>query len=495
VTSGRAFFPAPFGRVRRHPGKGLAASALAILLGACNLTLDLTEVADDDSTGTQPVSDWWRCDEDTRLEGSFEFGRVSTGCPVSEFGDPQIVRNNYLALIFDDSQDETTERDRYMDEMYSFLRSIARQKITNRKNPTATEIDEWQRAVFATAHQESFWTHYREPDPAPFLSMIRGDSGHGHGMLQVDDRFWEDALLEDDVGWRLEAHAIFALDILFDGWQSAPDSTCLDHPQNWRDRARSAYSAYNGGPSRICRWANEDNSIDDQFATKYDNRDWRNFVTNPMTTSLAGLGCPGTGGDGCRAHDRAGPSGARSVDAGDRPVAALAGTGDYVELTRDTALARSPGGAPLTTASADEVVQVLDVRIADARIGARYYRVARDGERYWLDAGDNRDHAAHATIAPGPPGEPGPIPSAGELWWVAAPDGIRLRAEPGGSAVGHVPHGASVSIRGVTVEGDSRRVHVRVDRGGERGWLYAGRAGPPESLGYWLSREPGQASP
>ena len=536
-----------------HWRRAAAVALLTALLAGCGGAGD--EDANGNGAEPEPAPDWWRCSE-PRLDGRFVFGRAPFGCPVSEFGDPETVTHRYSALIFDDTAARDAERQRYMGEMRAFLGTIAEQVIVDRKpGVDDSEIGEWQRAVFAAAHQESFWAHYRE-DPSPetptFLSMLRGDGGHGHGLLQLDDRFWRDAL-RDGAGWRLEEHALFTLNILFDGWERAPEQPCVSRADSWRERSRAAYSAYNGGPGSICRWTNPDDpvhTIDVQFADKYDRREWRDFVSEPTAASSLDLACLRAGAQGCEVAEPQGAGrrtllrtseGAVCVRRGDghecldsladaacltahagmagAPIAtaqegddrkqrildrhtvcddavgALAGVGDTIELRRDAGLAPSPDAAPVAEARAGERLQVLDYRVTDARSGARHYRVARAGERYWLAGGDHGDHATHAVAVAAPADPAGPVPVVGARWWVARDGGITLRAEPDGDAVGHVPDGTAVTVREIAVRDADNRVFVRVAHGGEMGWLYAGRAGPPETFGDWLSPQAEGESP
>ena len=540
-------------RRRRRRRSVVITGLLALLLAACGGAGE--DGPDSDDSEPEAAPDWWRC-EAPRLDGRFTFGRAPYGCPVADFGDPDAVTARYPTLIFDDTAPRDSERHRYMGEMHAFLRDVAEQVIVDRKPDVEdAEIAAWQRAVFATAHQESFWAHYRqdlEPSTPSFLGMLRGDGGHGHGLLQLDDRFWRDAL-RDGAGWRLEQHAIFALDILFDGWRRAPDQPCVSRDDAWRERTRAAYSAYNGGPGQICRWTNPDDpahAIDLQFADKYDHQRWREFVSEPAAASSLDLACLRAGANGCRSASphsatqqplwrtddgavcvprgdglecldsladaaclaaRAGRPGehiakAPEHDDADRrmlerhtvcadAVDGLVGVGNAIELRRDLGLSTAPGAAPVAEASQGERLQVLDFRIGDARNGRRYYEVAREGERYWLQAGDHRDHAAHTIPAPAPDSAPGPLPATGELWWVAAPDGIALRGEPDGRTLERVPPGTAVSVREVTVRGPNNRIHVRMRHAGETGWLHVGRAAAPATVDHWLRSEAEGAAP
>jgi hypothetical protein len=251
----------------------VVAAALAALT-ACELDTG------SESTEVRP-SDWWNCPE--RLGGSWTFGRAPYGCDVEEFGSAEVVRASFGPQVFDDDQPRDDERIRYMAELHSFLALGAAEYLRSRRPDAGEdEVAAWQHAIYATANQESFWTHYREATTGDrrLLTMLRGDHGHGHGLMQVDDR-WHTGAIALGVGWRLDENFIYALDIYFDGWQRAADAWCVSSPVDWKARARAAYSAYNGGPAQICRWTDPTQrwaQNDAGYEDKYDRQLWLNYV-------------------------------------------------------------------------------------------------------------------------------------------------------------------------------------------------------------------------
>ena len=245
----------------------LLITAVAALIAACEVDTD-PEVE---------ASDWWRCPE--RLDGDWTFGRAPYGCDVEAFGSAETVRTGFSAYIFDDARPREEERIRYMEQFGGFLGKAAGAYIRSRRpDVTEAEVSAWRHAVYATAHQESFWSHYREGRirGGPILTMLRGDQGHGHGLMQIDDRYHTDAIASG-VGWRLDENLTYGLDIYFEGWRRAPDQWCVVSATDWEARARAAYSAYNGGPAQICRWTDPDDPWarnDQGFYDKYTRQQW-----------------------------------------------------------------------------------------------------------------------------------------------------------------------------------------------------------------------------
>lgn len=264
----------------RWKGRTRAAclAALLTLVAACDI-----EFIDsgNGSSAIQP-SDWWKCPE--RLGGSWTFGRAPYGCNVEEFGSAAVVRSEFPGYIFNDEAPREEERIRYMEALHTFLAQQAAAYLRSRRaDASEQEVEAWRHAVYATAHQESFWTHYREASRSGgrLMTMLRGDNGHGHGLMQVDDRYHTGAI-QSGYGWRLDDNLIYALDIYYEGWQRAPAQWCVPSPEDWAARARSAYSAYNGGPGQICRWSDPDHpwaANDEGFYDKYTLRQWQYYVS------------------------------------------------------------------------------------------------------------------------------------------------------------------------------------------------------------------------
>jgi len=226
------------------------------------------------------TADYWRCDN--RVGGSWSFGTVPDACDVDAFGSDSVVRDSFAPLIFDDAKNINDERLRYMTQMNAAIRDIAEYYLESRK-PAASSAEKsaWQHAVRAIANQESWWTHYRKSTDGN-LKMIRGDKGHGHGMMQVDDR-WHFNALKDGKGWHFVEHVIYGLDVYYTQWQRAANASCVASASDWHSRTRAAWAAYNGGGSKICRWTNPNDPWarnDRGFAEKFDGMAWENWITN-----------------------------------------------------------------------------------------------------------------------------------------------------------------------------------------------------------------------
>src|SRR6185503_16455432 len=96
-----------------------------------------------------------------------------------------------------------------------------------KRRPTVstTESNWWVTAVLATASHESYWSHYRKASDAK-IKLMRGDVGHGHGMMQIDDRTHFPAV-ENGTAWNLIGNLIYAMDILYPSWVKAPSQSCV----------------------------------------------------------------------------------------------------------------------------------------------------------------------------------------------------------------------------------------------------------------------------
>ncbi len=241
--------------------------------------------------GPNDTDDFYLCAH--KVEGSWgQFGRIPKACDINPFGSPEFVIAKMLVSIFDDNVDRTAETSRYMDQMNAIIKASAEYYLTTRK-PTvsAEEITAWKQAILSVATVESYWSHYRLASDSR-LKMIRGDSGHGHGMMQIDDR-WHFTAIEDGVGWQLFENMLYSFEIYFAAWQDAVGQSCLNDATNWRDRSRSAYSAYNGGPTKLCRWQDNPGEWvqDTNFANLYDDKPWIAKINNPELNSALDVIC------------------------------------------------------------------------------------------------------------------------------------------------------------------------------------------------------------
>lgn len=186
-----------------------------------------------------------------KLTGGGGFGRASFGCAMA----PELASSlyhNYQNLTFNEKQSTTTENKRFVEEMHAFITEFATAYL-KRREPEATDEDmeNWRQLILATAHQESFWTQYRLGKDGLFR-FLRGDGGHGYGMMQVDDR-WHKEFISSKKVFDLEQHMIYTLDMLYDTRKDVLGKPCGGE-QTGEAINRSIYSAYNGGPRSKCRW-------------------------------------------------------------------------------------------------------------------------------------------------------------------------------------------------------------------------------------------------
>lgn len=203
------------------------------------------------------TSDYWQCSG--RLGGSWTIGRASSICKVSSFQNPAEVNAYWSQVMYDDdhynssSSARSRENNRYGTEMNHLITGFAKSYFKKRKpNVSEEELEAWTRAILAVSHHESIWTHYRKGTDN-VVRMLRGDFGHGHGLMQVDDR-WHFAYVKEGGAARIQDNLIFGLDLFYRLWTLSERASCVGAPDHFLSRTRSTYSMYNGGEGSICRW-------------------------------------------------------------------------------------------------------------------------------------------------------------------------------------------------------------------------------------------------
>jgi len=317
------------------------------------------------------------------------------------------------------------------------------------RKPDASESETaaWKHMVYAAAHQETFWTHYREAEDHR-LKMMRGDSGHGHGFLQIDDRWHFMPIEEEGVGWNLVENLVYGLEILYSGWHRAPDESCVDEATDWEARARASWSAYNGGPAQICRWREAADSRDSAYFEKWLGRGWLDWVENmdaPSPRDAAcliegNLDCPAQISGSWQTRRLALPEGQACAFDGERlhcverpgdiaclakhrPISmnqtvaleaselsgleiewhdreglcqeAIAGLhlpGQKVQVQQGTSLEKNPLGSVIGILPAGSWVQIIDFQLYSAQSQHRYYYVDYQGRQGWIYGGDRYKH-------------------------------------------------------------------------------------------------------
>lgn len=489
-----------------------------------------------------PTENYWQCLN--KVDGEWDFGRAPYACNVSAFGAESYVLENYNAAIFVDSEDRTDERRRYMQELYAFIRDASEYYLLTRKpDVTNAEQSAWQHAVFAVAHQETFWSHYRTATDQR-IKMIRGDEGHGHGMMQIDDR-WHFVALNEGKGFELIENMIYALDIYYAEWQRSLDQACLDSETNWRDRARSAYSAYNGGSSKICRWIDPDDTFaqnDIGYAQKYDNQSWAGYVDDTEYVSPIDVECLAEGGSNCQQPGFGAWAGKllkiedssaciyaneqlhclddernatclihiadfdldQVVQLTTSDIANVTTTeynphqicsdlidtihpvGSFIQLLQDNEILATPGSGKIADIPANFVLQVLDFQVENKQSLDRYYMISHNGQTGYINGGNSADTATWTAITTESPTEQ-MIPTTGQTIKIVPPLGINLRATPAGTLITAVPHNTELQVQSYVVRNNDNKIYYEVDYAGQSGFIYGGHIIEPPTIENWAT--------
>ncbi len=243
--------------------------------------------------------DYYRCV--ARVGGEWNYGRAPQACDASSFGDDRVLLQDYSELLFADAEQREVERARYMQDLHSVIRDASIYYLKKRKAEVSSDELNWfVLGIMTTAAQESYWSQYRVTNDNK-LKMMRGDFGHGHGMMQVDDRAHFPAI-ERGVGWNLSLQLAYAMDIFYSGWQKSLTSTCVTSATDYTSRIRAAWAAYNGGPSKLCRWKNPNDpwaKNDKNFYNQLSNRSWTKFVGDQNKISPINIACLMEKGTSC----------------------------------------------------------------------------------------------------------------------------------------------------------------------------------------------------
>lgn len=186
-----------------------------------------------------------------RLGGAGGFGRASYGCAMPP--DLAIAMSaDYKQVAYNEQASSADETKRFVTTMHNYISEFATAYLKRREPDAKDEdVENWRQLILATAHQESYWTQYRAGKDGVFR-FLRGDGGHGYGMMQVDDR-WHREFIASKKVYDLDQHLIYTLDMLYDTRKDVLAKPCGGET-NGETINRSIYSAYNGGPRSKCRW-------------------------------------------------------------------------------------------------------------------------------------------------------------------------------------------------------------------------------------------------
>jgi hypothetical protein len=494
------------------------------------------------------TQDFYKCVD--RVGGEWNYGRAPYACNANQFGDDRTVQNDYGVAVFDDKSSIGRERERYVQEMQAIIRDSAIYYLKKRKpNVSSTELKYWTLAVMATASHESYASHYRRATDGD-LKMMRGDVGHGHGLMQVDDRSHFNAI-QLGIGWNLASHLAYAMDIYYDAWQKAPGKSCVGKETNYELRARAAWSAYNGGPAQICRFTNPNSSWarnDQGFYAAFKNKPWLPYISSELVQSSINMPClmekkencsspvdpslpsvvtgvlySAPGGAYCTVvgkafncvnefrdsiclHALTQFSGSAVVALTTQQFASLGKVsldrhnlcaqyekslipvGSYLRLQKSINIRETPGGNLLSVGEVGEVAEVLDFEIRNFPANDRYYKVRVQGVEGYVYAGNSSDATSWASLSNQTAFENGLIADVNDTVRILNSVGINMRLTPGGTLITRIPLNTRVVVWNRVIQGQNNEVYYKVSYGGRSGYIYAGRLLPTNTLSDWTER-------
>ncbi len=402
--------------------------------------------------GSVNTPNYWKCYHQS-FGGWGQFGRLPVGCDVEPFGASRYVKNEFSDLIFQDEESRSGETDRYMNTLASAVRDAARYYYAVREpDAEASEVDAWTDAVLAMAHQESYFSHYRKAYDKR-IKMLRGDYGHGHGLMQIDDR-WHFADIKSGKGWKLFDNLLYGMEIYYSAWQKAKNAWCVNGSDDYYNRSRSAYSIYNGGPSRSCRWKNPNDrwaGNDKNYKRKLDAKVWESYIDDPDKRSRYDAACYLEGNDHCEK---------RGEDGSDPRLA-----NRILELPNGTSCLKPTDGSndlECVEESRDLVCVASKYRWNPQ--GSTPLKIEQSALRKYSIHINSRSVCASAV--------PGVIPLGAALH---ADKSINIRTEPGGSWKGILRSDTTVQVLDYEIRDyTSLARYYKIKIGDKEGYIYAG---------------------
>lgn len=494
----------------------------------------------------QATADYYRCAN--KESGEWNYGRAPMACSANSFGDDSVIYNSYAQTIFSDVASRTPERHRYLGELHAVVRDAAQIYILKR-NPAATrdEIKAWTDGVVSTAAHESYWSQYRKTTDGR-LKMMRGDSGHGHGIMQIDDRSHFPAVSKG-IAWNLISHLTYAMDIFYTGWNKAKSQSCVKTAANyWQARIRAAWAAYNGGLGQVCRWSNSNSSWsqnDKNFYTILTQHAWTAFVSDLNQKTTIPVGCLMENKENCAAtagtdpdpkipqeahfyrvagqlclvknqifqcveqeRDRdclrsLGPVASEDVVEWTAAQAAaytkhvqdrhllcssydriLIPVGSGVRFLKAITLRDTPGGGSLGIVPVKTVLQVRDFELRGTT-GDRYYRVAYAGKEGYVYGGDLQSNSTWLSSVTSSFASTSTMARVGDRIQVINKVGINLRDSEGGVVLLTIPVSALVKVEALSARTAENKLYYKVTYKSKTGYIYVGSLLPTDGLPAW----------
>lgn len=491
------------------------------------------------------TADYYKCVN--REGGEWNFGRAPQVCSASSFGSDSYLNKNFSILIFQDTAGRTAERNRYMGEMHALVKEAATIYI-KKKKPTvsAAEVNAFVEGIVSTAAHESYFSMYRKTSDAR-LKMMRGDFGHGHGLMQIDDRAHFNAV-STGIAWNLSTHLTYAMDIYYSAWQNAASQSCVTGASNyWQARVRSAWAAYNGGPSKLCRWTNSGDrwaANDKNFYSILTGKKWKTYVANENQKTSIPIQCLMEKKEDCAPVSPETPN--KPLEGRlyrvedqvclvknqiffcsaerDRQCLAAVGTissqtviswtkeqvskyavqkqdrhimcADYdkqliaassgLKVNKNINMRDTPAGGLLTTIPKGTVLHVRDFEVREVA-GDRYYKVNYGGKQGFIYAGTIADALTWASAVSSVGAVKSNMARLNDQVKIVNAYGINLRSTPGGTLVSNIPKGAVVKIQESVVRGEEDKLYYKVTYGKYVGYIYVGMLSTEDSLAAWAA--------
>jgi hypothetical protein len=342
--------------------------------------------------------------------------------------------------------------------MNAIIRKVAKDYYLKRvPDAKPAVLESWMRAAVAVGAHESQLSHYRISQDGRY-KLMTGDHLISHGVMQVNQEFHANQDL--DSSFDLVGNIVGGLDTYFLEWNRAINEKCYVTSNGkgpslglmLSNRARSAYSAYNGGPSRLCRFSDSKSPYkahDDQFLTMYRDQPWMKYVTDANRPSPVNTQCLIDGDDLCAmAKPR------RDQYIKSRPILLTDGrtcvTGDGANFTCATDMRVFTCLAKIDPNILENDPLKLDKAPANAKI-----TMVKDREPLCMKAVDG-------------------LFKVGTM--IMLKKEILMRESVGGSPIGNTRAGRIYQVQDYELRlgGKSERYYKINTLGGEDGWIYGG---------------------
>ncbi len=160
----------------------------------------------------------------------------------------------------------------YLPQLAALLHTSATTALARRNLEPAQE-QLFRRLVLATAWQESCWRQYVVSDERKLVPLRSGTGDVG--LMQMNERVWRGFYDQQQLRWDIAYNGAAGAEVLLDYLvKQAIRKGEHKQPGGLSNLARSAYSAYNGGPSQFSRYRSKSASaygkkVDAAFWDKY----------------------------------------------------------------------------------------------------------------------------------------------------------------------------------------------------------------------------------